>query len=110
VFLDAFVNGGLLGPGGQAELDSSLVPAPDFGTPFVSLPVGFALTKLVNTGVPGFPDSQVFFHSGSLPGVECFNAVVREHDSERTLAVGAICQNGHGSGQPSISWISGSSS
>jgi len=102
-----YVNGGLLSPEAQAELDSSFVPTPDFDSPFVTTQAGFALTKLIVTGIRGFPDSQIIWHGGSPPGVECMNAVAREHDSNRTLAVGSMCQNGHGPGNPSLTslWL-----
>jgi hypothetical protein len=101
-FFDGFVNGGLLSPAAQSVLDASFVSIPDFDSPGVTVRVGFALVNLKNTGLPGVPDSQIIFHDGSLEGIRCFNAVVREHDSNRTFAVGAMCQNSHGSGVPSI--------
>jgi hypothetical protein len=102
IFIDKFVNGGLLDSGTQAEFEASFVPVPDFSSPVVEAQVGFGFSKLKVTGSPVAPDNVLFWHGGSLPGVFCVNAVLWHHDTEEPLGAGSMCQNSHGSGYPSI--------
>jgi hypothetical protein len=93
VFLDSFVNGGLLGPGAQNDLDQSYLLIPDYSNPVVTIFNGFGIIKIRLRGFPGLGDVDIYQHGGSLPGVLCENAVVRAPESRLTLATGVICQN-----------------
>jgi CubicO group peptidase (beta-lactamase class C family) len=92
-FLEAFVNGDLLGRQAQRELDNSFVRVFEFDTPTIQGSVGFGLLKLLYTGDPNMPDAELITHGGDWPGATCRNNVVRTHDRKRTLATGVICQN-----------------
>ena len=93
VFLNAFVNGGLLGPQAQSELDSSFIQIVDLGSPESSILNGYGVAKIKLRGFSGVPDVDLITHAGSLPGVRCEDAVLFSPDSSRTLATGVICQN-----------------
>ena len=45
-FLDALVNGGLLNPTAQSELNSSYIVIPDFSNPEVTVSNGFGIVKI----------------------------------------------------------------
>lgn len=99
-FLDSFVDGGLLGPDGQAELDHSYVLVPELSNDVVKLFNGFGLLKFELRGFPGIGDTDIYLHNGSLPGVLCQNAVVRAPGSHVTIATGVICQNSNVNAYP----------
>lgn len=92
-FLDAFVNGGLLGPKAQKELDESYLLIPDYSFPEGTTANGFGLIKSELRGYPGIGDVDVYNHNGALPGILCEDAVLRAPGSKRTWATGVICQN-----------------
>lgn len=93
VFLRAFVEGGLLGPRGQAALESSYLYLPDYSLPEVNAYMGFGLGKDEFRGWPGLPDHDFLAHSGQLPGAQCFNAVVTRIDGSVGPIHGALCIN-----------------
>jgi CubicO group peptidase (beta-lactamase class C family) len=103
-FLDAFVNGGLLGANAQAALDDSYIPLPDLSNPPVIATFnGFGLVKQTVRGLPGVRDLDIYSHNGSLPGVRCENAVIRRTDPGIAPVTGAFCQNANGLAFPSAS-------
>lgn len=93
VFLDALVNGGLLGPGAQAELNGSFVLLPDLTLPGLRVFNGLGLVKQVIRGFPGLPDFDILLHNGRLPGVGCENAVVLRPDPSIAPVTGSFCIN-----------------
>src|SRR5688572_8353264 len=93
VFLNAFVDGGLLSPAAQNELNHSYVAIPDLSSIQVGLSNGFGLFEYKLRGFAGLPDLDIISHGGLLPGVRCENAVMRPPDSAMLLATGVICQN-----------------
>jgi CubicO group peptidase (beta-lactamase class C family) len=92
-FLDALVNGGLLGRAAQRELDRSYVMLPDISSPEVVQLNGFGLAKQRVRGHSEFPDSDVYFHEGSLPGIRCSNGVVKRPHGNGAAITGVICAN-----------------
>lgn len=92
-FLDVFVNGDLLGAAARFELDHSYVLIPEVSNDVVTISNGFGLLKIQLRGFPGLGDIDLYQHDGFLPGVLCQNAIVRDPESQRTLATGVICQN-----------------
>ena len=102
VFLDAFVNGGLLGEEAQAELDNSYLHVPDQDIPpFVTTLNGFGLVKQVVRGLPGVHDLDYYSHNGLLPSGLCENAVVRRQEPGIAPVTGAFCTNSGGLTFPS---------
>jgi hypothetical protein len=99
-FLHSFVNGGLLGPGGQSELDHSYVLIPEMSNDVVRTFNGFGLLKFELRGFPGLGEVDIYLHNGSLPGVLCQNAVVHAAGSTETVATGVICQNSNVNAYP----------
>ena len=96
-FLDAFVNGGLLGADAQAALDTSYIFLPDLSSPPVIATFnGFGLVKQAVRGLPGVRDQDLYVHNGSLPGARCENAVIRRPDPSIAPVTGAFCQNSNG--------------
>jgi Beta-lactamase len=103
-FLDAFVNGGLLGANAQAALDNSYILLPDLSNPPVIATFnGFGLVKQAVRGLPGVRDLDLYAHNGSLPGVRCENAVIRRADPGIAPVTGAFCQNSNGLAFPAPS-------
>jgi len=97
VFLDAFVNGGLLGEAAQAELDNSYLPLPDQDIPpFVTTFNGFGLIKQVVRDLPGVQDLDFYSHNGNLPSGRCENAVIRRPEPEIAPVTGTFCTNSGG--------------
>jgi CubicO group peptidase (beta-lactamase class C family) len=96
VFLDAFVNGGLLSARAQSELDNSYVVLPDLSNPVASFFNGFGLSKQVLRGVPGVQDQDIYFHSGSLPGVRCEDLVIQRPNPSIAPVAGTLCKNSSG--------------
>jgi hypothetical protein len=102
VFLDAFVNGGLLGEAAQAELDNSYVLLPDQGIPpIVTSFNGFGLIKQVVRGLPDVPDLDFYSHGGILPSGRCENAVIRRPEPDIAPVTGTFCKNSDGLTFPS---------
>jgi len=99
-FLDSFVNGGLLGVGGQYELDNSFVKIPGSGEPGITFYNGFGIAKIKVRGFAPTGDVDIYQHNGSLPGILCEDAVVRLPDSNIKVATGVICQNSHDNAFP----------
>ena len=93
VFLRAFVEGGLLGPRGQAALESSYLYLPDYSLPEVNAYMGFGLGKDEFRGWPGLPDHDFLAHTGRLPGAQCYNGVVIRIDGAVGPIHGALCMN-----------------
>ena len=105
-FLDAFVNGGLLGTDAQAELENSFITLPDLSSPpAIATSNGFGLVKQAVRGLPGVRDLDLYSHNGSLPGVRCENAVIRRPDPSIAPVTGAFCQNSNGLTFPSASTL-----
>lgn len=92
-FLNALMNGVLLGPLAQKELDTSFVSIPELSIPQWALSNGFGVVKIKFRDFPGLPDIDLITHPGSLYGVRCENAVLFPPGTSRTLATGVICQN-----------------
>lgn len=99
-FLEAFVNGGLLSPAAQSELNNSYIDIPDFSTSDVTISNGFGIIKIKLRGYSGLGDVDIYQHPGSLPGILCQNAVVRTPALPKTLATGVICQNANFNSYP----------
>jgi CubicO group peptidase (beta-lactamase class C family) len=99
-FLDAFVNGDLLGPSAKAELERSYVLHPDVSTPEQAIYTGFGLFKASIRGFPGLPDFDLLEHGGSLPGVLCENAVLIRTEPGVAPATGAMCINARENAYP----------
>ena len=76
-FLDAMVNGDLLGPAAKEEFASSFLPLPDISTSQESWANGFGLANIGFRDIPGLPDFDLLYHPGRLPGILCENGVVR---------------------------------
>jgi hypothetical protein len=96
-FLDAFVNGGLLGAQAQTALDNSYIFLPDLSNlPVIATSNGFGLVKQAVRGLPGVQDLDIYAHNGSLPGARCENAVIRRPDPSIAPVTGAFCQNSNG--------------
>jgi CubicO group peptidase (beta-lactamase class C family) len=103
-FLDAFVNGGLLGAAAQAALDNSYIFLPDLSNlPIIATFNGFGLVKQTVRGLPGVRDMDLYTHNGSLPGTRCENAVIRLTDPSIAPVTGAFCKNSSGLTFPSTS-------
>jgi hypothetical protein len=97
VFLDAFVNGGLLGANAQTELNNSFLFLPDLSDPPVVTNFnGFGLFKQVIRDFPGIRDLDFYTHNGNLPGARCENAVVRRPDPNIAPVTGTFCKNSTG--------------
>jgi CubicO group peptidase (beta-lactamase class C family) len=94
VFIDAFVNGTLLGPAARAEFDSSFVFLPDVSAPGLRVFNGLGLGKSSRRGIPGAVDFDWFVHTGQLPGIRCTTAVLVQPDSDSLPLTGAMCVNG----------------
>jgi hypothetical protein len=102
VFLDAFVNGGLLGEEAQAALDNSYIFLADQSIlPIVTTFNGFGLIKQVVRGLPGVRDLDFYSHNGILPGGRCENAVIRRPEGGIAPVTGTFCKNSDGLGFPS---------
>jgi hypothetical protein len=100
-FLDAFVNGGLLGADAQAALDTSYIFRPDLSSPPVIATFnGFGLVKQAVRGLPGVRDLDLYAHNGSLPGAPCEKAAIRRPDPGIVPVTGAFCQNSNGLTSP----------
>ena len=96
-FLDAFVNGGLLGAQAQTALDNSYIFLPDLSNlPVIATSNGFGLVKQAVRGLPGVQNLDIYAHNGSLPGARCENAVIRRPDPSIAPVTGAFCQNSNG--------------
>jgi hypothetical protein len=94
VFLDAFVNGGLLGTAAQAALDDSYVFVPDMDfPPVVTTFNGFGLIKQVVRGLQGVRDLDFYSHNGTLPSGRCENGVVRRPAPGIAPVTGTFCKN-----------------
>jgi CubicO group peptidase (beta-lactamase class C family) len=102
VFLDAFVNGRLLGPRGRAQLEASYVLLPEATRPTSDLSNGFGLVRERLRGFADFPHMDLLFHGGSLPGVLCNNMVIRPVDPALLSSVGVICQNANLGADPAL--------
>jgi len=104
VFLDAFVNGGLLGDDAQTEFDNSFIFVPDVSAPPVITNYnGFGLIKQVVRGLPGSVDLDFYTHNGNLPGSRCENGVIRRPDPAIAPVTGAFCKNSTGLAFPDTS-------
>jgi CubicO group peptidase (beta-lactamase class C family) len=99
-FLDAFTNGSLLPPQAQSELNNSFILVPELSPPQQLFYNGYGLVKVKLRDIPGFPNIDVLYHDGSLPGVLCFNSVARAPDSEQNLTTGVVCQNSNSLAYP----------
>ena len=99
-FLDAFLNGDLLGPSGKAELESSYVLHPDLSTPEQAILTGLGVFKASLRGFPGLPDFDLLEHGGSLPGVLCENAVIDPTAPGIAPTTGAMCINARENAYP----------
>jgi CubicO group peptidase (beta-lactamase class C family) len=93
-FLQAFVNGGLLGRVAQRELNNSFVQVPDYSAPpQVTFLNGFGLTKLQLRGIPGTADSDEIFHPGAFFGAFCWDEIIYAPDSNILRGTVVVCQN-----------------
>ena len=92
-FLDAFVNGNLLGPAAKAEFDDSFLLLPDVSTPEVRNFNGLGLGKASFRGIPGLVDFEWLGHAGRLAGVACENAVVLRPGTDIAPITAAMCIN-----------------
>lgn len=90
VFLRAFIEGGLLGPRAQRELNNSYVSLPDVEPGFS---MGFGLQKIQIRNEPGSVDFDEYQHFGSDAGIQCLNAEIRRLDNQIAPAAGAMCFN-----------------
>jgi CubicO group peptidase (beta-lactamase class C family) len=106
-FLDAFVNGGLLGPSGQAEFDDSFLYLPDISTPELRLFNGFGLGKASFRGIPGLVDFDWLSHVGRLAGIACENAVLLRPGTDIAPISAAMCINERRNAypDPGIWWL-----
>ena len=93
VFLDAFVNGGLLGPAAKTEFNNSFLYLPDISTPNLRLFAGLGLGKAAFRGIPGLVDFDWLGHAGRLTGVACENAVLLRPDTDIAPITAAMCIN-----------------
>lgn len=66
---------------------------PDISSPAIVQFNGFGLVKQRIQGHPEFPDSEVFFHEGSLPGVRCSTGVTQRPHGSGAAITGVICAN-----------------
>ena len=96
VFLDSFVNGGLLNDDAQRELENSFIFLPDLSDPTLGSFNGFGLIKQAVRGFPGFPDLDVYTHNGTLPNARCENGVIRRPDTNIAPIAGTFCKNSNG--------------
>ena len=93
-FMDAFINGDLLGPAAKAELENSFVVMPDRSTPGqIEFSNGFGVSKRTTTNMPGFIDASIIFHGGSLPGIRCQDPVIRRPNPAIAPVTGVLCTN-----------------
>ena len=100
-FLEAFVEGKLLGPAARAELARSFVVIPDISAPPSYLFAnGFGLYRETVRGFPGIPDFNAFAHRGSLPGISCEDSVLRPEDNRIPPVTGVVCINARNSAYP----------
>lgn len=99
-FLDAFVNGGLLSPTAQNELNNSYIVIPDFSNSEGTVSNGFGILKIELRGDAWLGNVDIYQHPGSLPGILCQDAVLRTPASQKTLATGVICQNANFNSYP----------
>jgi CubicO group peptidase (beta-lactamase class C family) len=101
IFLNAFLNGGLLGPAAQAEMDQSYTLIPDFSfPPFVTVSNGYGIVKIQVRGLQELRDVDYYQHNGALPGALCSNAVLRDPETQSLVATGVVCQNSGYTGFP----------
>lgn len=92
-FLEAFVDGGLLGPAAQRELKNSFVPLSWISTPQVTYFTGFGLLKNEVRNLAGTPDRDAYWHNGSIVGAMCDDTLVNAPDSSNVLFTFVVCQN-----------------
>lgn len=92
-FLEAFVDGGLLGPGAQQELKNSFVPLSWLTAPQVTYFTGFGLLKNEVRNRPGSPDRDAYWHNGSIVGAMCDDTLVNAPDTSNLLFTFVVCQN-----------------
>jgi CubicO group peptidase (beta-lactamase class C family) len=100
-FLNAFVNGGLLGEDAQAEFDNSYILLPDVSAlPSLATSNGFGLVKQAFRGFPGFRDFDLYRHFGNQPGARCENGVIHRPDLRTAPVTGTFCKNSTGLTHP----------
>jgi CubicO group peptidase (beta-lactamase class C family) len=102
VFLDAFVNGDLIGPRGRVEFERSFVPLPEWSLgPGHSMSNGLGLFRESTRGFAPWRDVDLYHHGGSLPGVRCENVVARDMDPGVAPVTGVLCINARLNAHPS---------
>lgn len=96
IFLEAFVNGGLLSSAAHSELMNSFVPLSWMSNPYVTYFTGFGLLKNQVRNIPTTPDRDAYWHNGSIVGAMCDDALVNAPDSNNLLFSFVVCQNARG--------------
>ncbi len=93
-FMDAFINGDLLGQAAKDELANSFVVMPDRSTAgSVEFSNGFGVSKRTTTNMTGFIDASIIVHGGSLPGIECRDPVIQRPNPTIAPVTGVMCIN-----------------